>query len=344
MGYKKNSFLKDFWWWMYKTGGGSGNSSSSSSSQKSIKPECKKEELDKHLDEYAPLSIKTKIDGERKQHVEFFDSISVFLEVLETRPTNKVFQGEILHSILVSRDRDSFTGTRSYEEAVDICRLGYKDILDKLRNMVEKNITKYQESKSDRDTHIDSNVGYAPNVPKALMNLPQSMINIQRSPRSVRTLDIVYFMVANCNVDKQVFIGSGSYLLSAIELIERQRIRVQLRVSPFCSEARYDGERVMTVVKVKEYTEKLSLLKLCFPLAHPSFFRRMGFKWLETFPELSDTNFVSSYGRSLNFEENNWTRQFFDKSTIFLDALQIRKLVERGGMDNLLKYINNGTN
>ena len=39
---------------------------------------------------------------------------------------------------------------------------------------------------------------------------------------------------------------------------------------------------------MKDYREHLDLQKLCFPVAHPSMFRRLGFKWLETVEGLKE--------------------------------------------------------
>ena len=56
---------------------------------------------------------------------------------------------------------------------------------------------------------------------------------------------------------------------------------------------------------VKSYAEHLDLQKLTFPVAHPSMFRRFGFKWLETVPTLTESRFSMGYGRSVGCDDSS---------------------------------------
>ena len=56
-------------------------------------------------------------------------------------------------------------------------------------------------------------------------------------------------------------------------------------------------------MQIKNWRQPSNPLKISYPLVHPSFFRRHGFRWLETAPELTDRAFIGTYGRPLDVAE-----------------------------------------
>ena len=92
------------------------------------------------------------------------------------------------------------------------------------------------------------------------------------------------------------------------------------------------------MVKLKNYHERFNLQKMCFPLAHPSYFRRFGFKFLETFPKMTDDTFPHGYGRPLKHSElvSNYKT---GKDVIVISSMQICN--ELGySVNKLIDYIN----
>ena len=85
-------------------------------------------------------------------------------------------------------------------------------------------------------------------------------------------------------------------------------------------------------VRIKNSSERLNLSKVSFPLVHPSFLRRICFKWIET-NEHATTLFNHGYGVPLGIEGfkkfvNNsknsneyYAGQIFDNETITIDDL-----------------------
>ena len=63
------------------------------------------------------------------------------------------------------------------------------------------------------------------------------------------------------------------------------------------------GELAIGTVQIKNYGERYSFQKVSFPLVHPSMFRRIGFKWLETVPGITDSGFSFGYGRPATQED-----------------------------------------
>lgn len=268
----------------------------------------------------------------RKIYLETFNSISSMLYVLEHRKNNFVMKDKF-----ESSDNDfDFTGTYSYEEAKKIYRDGYTKILGEVKKKVKKLVIHYTLDNSSRSNVVNEEVGFVPNVPNALMNLPASMIHRKPCQRKIRTIKIMYFMEGNCWMEKSMFKKAGIVLLAAIEIIEKQRINIKLEVG--CCAGFGRTEIIGCVVKLKNYHERTNIQKLCFPLAHTSFFRRFGFKFIETFPALTDVSFMNGYGCSMNLDQIKRCYTF-EPNTVILNTLFINQELDNN-INKLIDYIN----
>lgn len=221
---------------------------------------------------------------------ENFNSIQEMLKVLNERENNKVMRNEFS-----SQGKDDGPNgwymTKSYEEAENLITNGYTEILDEIKDGIKFDAT--ENSKIVPENNV---FGYVPNVPNAMMNLPKSMIYAKRIPRKINTVDLVYCPVGAGFTKAQEFIDNGIKVLNVINSLEKNNIRVSLKVALKCSEA--GNEMTLATVTLKNFKEKLNLQKICFPIAHPSMLRRFGFKWLETTPELTDHCWTNGYGRT----------------------------------------------
>lgn len=112
-----------------------------------------------------------------------------------------------------------------------------------------------------------------------------------------KVVRIVYNMVMNCDTDKEDILKTGLVVLKLAYSLERQGYRVRVDVNPFL--AKRDVQKVCALVCVKDWRQPIDIKKVAFPIAHPSMFRRLGFRWLECAPELEDKSFRWGYGQSL---------------------------------------------
>lgn len=251
---------------------------------------------------------KDKKYGKKRIIFDSFPSISNLLSTLEKLPNNKIMRNE--HS---SNEKDvNFTKTKSYEEACSLLKYGYEEILSKI----------IKETKETLSTNIinlipaqtppkNLPVGYIPNVPNSLLNLPNSMINILREPKKTKSISIYYCFGDNCGEDAENFITAGVALVSAINLIEKAGIRTRLYVG--FMPAYKSNEITFPTLKLKDFQDNFNLKKLCFPLIHPSMFRRIGFKWLETSPDITEDSFSWGYGSPLTEEEEQVITNFIQE-------------------------------
>ena len=227
---------------------------------------------------------------------EDFRSLNQLMEVLHKRPNNRCMMSS--HSS--NRDEPSFFGTKNYAEAEKMLVNGYLEILGQLKDDVKaksKISSKFTEDLAHPIPHT-APVGYCPCVPNAIRGLPNSMISVDRKPMKRKTLSILYAMGANCDKSTKYFTEAGAALLSAIDIIEKSGVQTQIKLCFMPVEER--NELAFPTVVIKNYGERYSLQKISFPLAHPSMFRRIGFKWLETTPDTKE-NYSNGYGRSPDY-------------------------------------------
>lgn len=235
--------------------------------------------------------------GTRVIH-EYFSSIHQMLNVFEGRQNNVVMVDE--HSSTREGGED-WAGTSSYEEAVKLLTCGYTDILDRLRLGIKKATKSLKDMDFSKSRIIEDVQGASPIVPNYLQGLPKSMCYRQSVPKKIKTINIVYCPCENCGSSPDEFIKAGVAILSAIRAIEKSNISVKLDC--MFSDATAGREAVIGVVRVKNYRDRLDLQKLCFPIAHPSMLRRIGFKYIETVPDMRENGFRCGYGRTPSLED-----------------------------------------
>lgn len=246
---------------------------------------------------------------------EHFQSIDEMLSVITSRPNNTPMNGR---KESMSSDKN-FTGTNSWEEAVNLYQYGYTDILEQVKRGVGAHIER--TNPMTRRRVVTGVQGYAPHVPNSIMGLPNSMIYTESVMMKTKVVNIVYSTTENCGTEAEEFIKSGIAVLSVVNILELSGYRVNLNISFYC--AKEDEEYTFGTVNVKDYREHMDIQKLCFPVAHPSMFRRMGFKWLETCVGLKNSGWARGYGSQVMFR--NTPKEFKDEGSILLDLEIVRK-------------------
>ena len=228
---------------------------------------------------------------------ETFNGVNEFLNVIGKREPNKVFKGNALDSVNGSF---TFTMTKNYAESEKIMATGYKDGLIDLKKC--KGTKVHHTSNVRKSIPQAGVVGYAPHVPNAIAGVPQSMISSQKIEQHAKVLTIVYDCGAHAKVSAKEFVKAGRNILDLVMMLELQGYRVRVDIQEtFCTYK----EKAICRITVKNHRQPINPLKISYLLLHPSFFRRQGFKWLETVPELTSSSFVMGYGHPLYYQINS---------------------------------------
>jgi hypothetical protein len=233
----------------------------------------------------------------RKVVYEHFKTLEILLDTMENRPLrNEAYKNK--ENLASQREeigvKNPWSGTSDYNEAMQIIKEGYKKPLEKMKKAILKigqNET-YKRPRTKNDY-----IGFAPNVPNYLMNQPINMINREKQVNKAKTIHLIYSYGASSKVKPNDMIKGGINFISLVNSLEKQGYRVKIDI--LSSYTTFKTLACFTV-NVKEYGQNLNLLKLTFPLVHPAMFRRVGFKWIETTPNLTDSDITMGYGTPLS--------------------------------------------
>jgi len=238
-----------------------------------------------------------KKDKKRKVVAENFKGINALLDTMDTRPMrNEAFKNraDLASQREYFDEKKPWAGTSTYNEAMEIMKTGFKDPLAKMK----KGILKMGAMDKDKRPRLKNDfVGFVPHVPHTLMNLPITMINKEKQTHKDKTIHLVYSFGASSKINPNDMIKGGINFISLVNSLEKQNFRVKIDI---LSSHVSDNTLACLLINVKEYGQKLNLLKLTFPLVHPSMFRRISFKWLESTPELKDEYMTWGYGTPLS--------------------------------------------
>lgn len=229
--------------------------------------------------------------------LERFDNVSQLIGELSKRSNNQIMSNK--HASQKSNDDENWSGTKTYEEAVKYILGGYEKPLDALKRGV---ITANTKSTSPRRCRpMNDIIGYIPNVPAAVIGLPQSMIRQDIEPKKSKIIDIIYSPTVNCDTSSSDIEKAGIAIISIINDLEKNGYRVSLSIAFYLAEE--DNDRAIATVKVKDWRQPIDLKKIAFPIANAGMLRRIGFKWLETCKGLKENFWSFGYGSQLEYDE-----------------------------------------
>ncbi|MDO4282753.1 MAG: hypothetical protein Q4D02_03875 [Clostridia bacterium] len=218
----------------------------------------------------------------------YFENLHRFLEYITTEETNtRVFNPRRLSSM---KDSYSFNRTNSLDEAIRLCATGWDEkfsLLLKLKDEVDEKFL--HENQLQR--RVKDCVGFAPSVPDYLHGNPVNMWNRIYEP-NCEIINIYVNIAYSHSTNTSAVYNRGAIILSLVDALERMGYGVNLTVFEYCYER---SEAFLAYFNIKDETENLNMKKAYFPLCHPSFLRRLGFRLKEVTP-FRYSDWEDSYG------------------------------------------------
>ena len=248
-------------------------------------------------------------------HIEQFEGGMEVVAVNNNR--NKIALGGF-YDVRKKRYSSSFEAVASFKEANDLLAGGYQPTVDAMRGVFKAS----RKGEGTRFSFQNSVQGFAPVVPLALKNVPNSMISMTMKPIKAKVIDIYYDMTIGCFVDSKDIIKAGQTMLGVIVEMERQGYRFNL----YACQTYADREDCdMLVVKVKNASQPVDLKRISFPLTHPAFFRVIGFDWYSRVP---GGKYRSGYGHAMAYDFSKeklgfMATQLFGKNAIWFSSKEL---------------------
>ena len=242
-----------------------------------------------------------------------FNSFSELENFISSSPRLKVNQKKEGSKISERTDNDyfEFSGTTGYAQASEFLRGGYTYGCEQLRkemNGLAKNYKNVVTVKNDV-------FGVVPNIGSYMTGHPKNMINIKNEKRAVKTK--VINMIVNTNVSYKIstddVLKVGAATLLQLIRMERNGYKVNLYVSN--RTLNDDNDTILCVfLKIKNSGEQLNLLKVAYPIVHPSFQRRHMFAVRERIIDVR-----KGYGYSQRVEESDLPAGMHKDNTIIIN-------------------------
>jgi hypothetical protein len=271
---------------------------------------------------------------------ESFKSLIHFLDTVEKRTVNNVFKSQ--KELSSEHGSKRFTKTENYLESVELIKKGYSEPLNQLKKGINKKVASAIQPRTRAKMDI---VGFTPIVPAVLIGRPDSMFNRVKTPQKQKMINLVYNFGGTANITADELIKGGINFLSLVNILEKQGFRIKIDL--LLVTALQQGRKITStscLITVKEFSQRLNLLKLCYPLVHPSMLRRNGFKWIETQPKLVDKDYLRGYGTSLYYATGNSEKEerfLRDNNVLKADQryLNVYQTMENNDVSDLLKLI-----
>ena len=235
-----------------------------------------------------------KVEMIKKAEIIQYDSLKEFYDYLCVTPFNDAFRWND-HSSVSGTKR--FTETESFEEAVELFKNGWSDMTTKLVQKL-KVIENETQPKMKPKTTLGV-CGYQAVVPLYLQGVPNNMVNKKMIPVKQKVVTINKSIDYNCGVTTNQIIQESIKALQIVKKLESQGLRVNLNIVLGTSKG---GKQLAVKVRIKSANEKLNISKLAFPLVHPSMLRRLFFRFIEVYPNVTSA-YVSNYGQPATPQE-----------------------------------------
>ena len=226
-----------------------------------------------------------------KAYVREFSSLNDFETYITNTPLNDTFRWTKLASVSGSED---FTGTHSYEQAVEMFKNGWQskaEELTKKLKVIQNQVIDAQVQKVLFDV-----VGFQASVPRYLQGIPTNMVNKKLVPIKQKIVTINKDISYNCGITTEQIVEASIQTLQLVKRIEAQGIRVNLNL---IWGVKASGSNEIVKIRLKSANERVNISKLAFPLVHPSMLRRLCFRYLEVAPTITH-GYLYGYGSPLD--------------------------------------------
>lgn len=212
---------------------------------------------------------------DKNKNVSYFDTINEYMNYLENA---KPYDDSRNDSSVSSSA--SWSGTSSFNVAMKLCKYGDEQLcsdIHKLSLSVNCDDT-IDKIKRQYTTDI---IGFTPHVPNYIMGIPNNMIRDTSIKIKSKIINVYINLSAHCGIDSDTIKREASKYVAAIDKLEEQGYRCNVYCGNMASKY---GAKYGIIVKIKSDREPLNLMKMAFPMAHPSMLRRLSFKWIESIP------------------------------------------------------------
>ncbi|MDE5886429.1 MAG: hypothetical protein K2H46_02455 [Muribaculaceae bacterium] len=202
-----------------------------------------------------------------KTIIKKFESLGALSSFIANTPACGFFANQVLYS--KATNDVNFFGSESFEAANNMMLQGWSEGAARVQKYMNAGVT----ATAPKRVIYNSVVGFAPNVPNYLAGNPLNMYNQKRVRTPKKVVTIVYNCFVGWTVKSAKIEKAAAALFNVISGLEASGVRVELWIGCF-THSSSKTEYLYNAVKVKSAGQPFNLLKMIYPVVHPSFFRR----------------------------------------------------------------------
>lgn len=225
-----------------------------------------------------------------------FDNIQEVVSYIKNTKVTKPFEEKWGGPSSRKTTNTKWSGTKNFTEALELLKGGWSEKAKEIEASFSQKTIK-EATPVTRQRSVYDVVGGNCSVPRYLQGVPTSMIRQVRQPVKEKVTTINYNIGYNCNFDADTIIKNATECLSQIKALEDNGTRVNLNIV-WVIKDHSDKDYFTWVIPVKKSSERISIAKIAFAIAHPSMLRRIMFALEERDTDIP-SYFSDGYGVSV---------------------------------------------
>ena len=172
-----------------------------------------------------------------------------------------------------------FTKTRSFEQASELLKNGWKEMAATIEQKLEAE--KNQIELAAKNKMFYDVQGFQCSVPRYLQGIPTNMISMKKMPCKKKVITICKSVNYSASVDADTIIKESVKTLQIVRKLEMQGYAVNVDIALGAK----GNVKLFAKIRIKNSSERLNVSKMAFPLVHPSMLRRLMFRFIEVCPD-----------------------------------------------------------
>lgn len=205
--------------------------------------------------------------------VKKFESLTAFSTWLGETSVSGYFADNDIESS--KNGTKKFTQTESFEEADGLMLGGWADGAKDIRAYMDKNALNPTVKRVET---YGSVVGFAPSVGRYLAGVPKNMMARKTIVKPSKVVSILYNISIDAGVPAEDIKKTSAKLLNVLLGLEKDGFKSNIWI---ILSSKAGAEYCGFAVKIKSAGQVYNVLKMSYPLAHPSFLRRHGLAAIE---------------------------------------------------------------
>lgn len=293
--------------------------------------------------DYIPQQVSnikgiTRVPHGTQTFVTKFPSMTSFLDYIDNNDTVdgvlSIIQGYAssgeLHSHKSDYRTQEWTMTNNYSAAIKLAKEGWKEGAVEVKSKLDVLIPRFTKEATRSKLDVS---GANVSVPAYLNGNPRQMWNRKKVMKKAKVLDVNKVIDIPWFNSPEKLIEWNTNALAVVYALEKAGYACNINI--VAGHAHSETQEIV-YIRVKNANERLNIMKLAFPMCHPSMLRRLVFRY----NEVTDTNqysipgkLDSFYGHAVNDEVYEAMLQMDENKEIYIPSVfpeyKIQEVLDR---------------